>query len=404
MTLNRPRGLSLAILLLAMLALSAVLGALLARTSSGRQVARHEADRAQERYEAASAMNQVLAHVRAGQDPASAARDVSRSTGVEVLAAGDHILVAADSSPLQARLEPRAWQHVLFADTLNLNGLRGSFPPDDPHLPAQGTPPAPTARFLETIRARARASGILLAADPAACSFQPGGGAWQETVRDGLACSVYMGGGAGDALGWRAGDFRWSRMADRWIATSGEEFRLSNGVWTLRVPPQGSARLAGTLLVEGASLQIAGDLDLQGQLVIWEGFLAVPQGKVSVAAAPDTLAVAALAGTRTASRSPWSREPAPRPGDVLFHTGWSRLVVGDLSRPEETGALVLAQGRLLKRGARLLVAGVVAAGCADLDGVPAGEMVWSGRVGRLAPPELTARDVGVTDPTHLDVR
>lgn len=401
---TRRRGLSLAILLLVMVAMAAVLGALVARVGSARSATRHEQAKVQARYDATSAMNQVLALVRAGEAPVEAARTVTRATGVEVLVAGDRILVSGRGVALQAQLQPRAWKHVLFASILNLNGLRGAFRDDDPHRPAAGTPPTASDTFLETTRARALYSGILLTPEPADCRFQPGGGAWQATTVDGRQAFVYMGGGAGDALGWTAGSFRWTRDLDRWVASTGEELRLVNGTWTLLVPPGRPARLAGTILVDGASLQVRGGVSLQGQIVVWGGALQVAYGTLHVDAWPDTLAVAALAGPAAPTTTAWNVERVPRPGDVVCSTGWSGLRVGDLSRPEETGALVLAQSRLVKRGARLRIAGVVAAGRADLDGVPAGDLVWSGRVGRQAPDGLTATDLGVSAPSQPDVR
>lgn len=401
---TRRRGLSLAILLLVMVAIAAVLGALAARVGSARSATRHEQAKVQARYDTTSAMNQVLALVRAGEDPATAARTVTRTTGVEVLVAGDRILVSGRGVALQAQLQPRAWKHVLFASILNLNGLRGAFRADDPHRPTRGTPPTVSETFHETTRARALFSGIVLAPQPADCRFQPGGGAWQATTVAGRQAFVYMGGGAGDALGWTAGTFRWTRDLNRWVATTGEELRFSNGTWTLLVPPGRTGRLAGTVLVDGASLQVRGSVSLQGQIVVWGGALQVPYGQLGIEAWPDTLALAALAGPATPTTTPWTMDRVPRPGDLIFNTGWSALRVGDVTRPEETGALVLAQSRLVKRGARLRIAGVVAAGRADLDGVPAGDLVWSGRVGRMTPDGFVSTDVGVSAPSKLDVR
>lgn len=404
MTRTRRRGLSLAILLMVMLAVAVVLGAFMARVGTARHAARREEARTQARYDTTSAMNQVLARVRAGEAPKAAALAVSTATGVEVLVAGDRLLATGGGTALQARLQPRAWKHVLFAGTLNLNGVRGAFRADDPHMPAQGTPPAPTDTLLETMRARALYSGILLTRDLATCQFHPGGGAWQETTVGGRPAFLYMGGGAGDALGWTAGSYCWTREVDRWVSTSGDELRMVGGNWILTAPRGRTSRLAGTILVDGASLQVRGNVSLQGQFVVWGGALVVPWGTVRVEAWPDTLAVAALKGSGTPSETAWNRDPLPHPGDLVFPTGFSRLVVGDRTRPEETGALVLAEGRLVKRGARLLAAGVLAAGRADLDGVPAGDLVWSGRVGRQAPADFTATDVGVSAPSKLDVR
>jgi len=87
------------------------------------------------------------------------------------------------------------------------------------------------------------------------------------------------------------------------------------------------------------------------------------------------------------------------PGDLLLLRGTSRLTVGDLERPEQTGGLVLATGRLVKRGSNLRIAGVVAAGRADLDGVPAGSLLWSGRIDRLPPKHLESHDAHLTFPS-----
>lgn len=401
---TRRRGLSLAILLLVMVAIAAVLGAIVARVGSARSATRHEQAKVQARYDTTSAMNQVLALVRAGEDPATAARTVTRSTGVEVLVAGDRILVSGRGAALQAQLQPRAWKHVLFASVLNLNGLKGAFREDDPHRPARGTPPTVSESFRETIRARALFSGILLTERPADCRFQPGGGSWQATTVAGRQAFVYMGGGAGDALGWTAGAYRWTRDLNRWVATSGEELRFADGTWTLVVRPGRTANLAGTVLVDGASLQVRGNVAVQGQVVVWGGSLQAPFGSLRIDAWPDTLALAALTGTSPRTTTAWNVDRVARPGDLVFSTGWSSLRVGDLSRPDETGALVLAQSRLVKRGARLRIAGVVAAGRADVDGVPAGDLVWSGRVARQAPDGFTAVDLGVSAPSKLDVR
>jgi len=69
--------------------------------------------------------------------------------------------------------------------------------------------------------------------------------------------------------------------------------------------------------------------------------------------------------------------------------------VGDLTRPEETGGVVLAQARMVKRGCRVQVAGVVAAGRADMDGIAAGDLVWSGRPERLPPQGLESEDISL---------
>lgn len=395
---TRPRGLSLAMVLLATLVVAAALGALVTRLGAGHQAARREITRATDRYQAESALNLLLARIRQGEEASAAALEVARATGREVLVAGDRVLVPGASSSLQARLQPRAWRHVVLAGALDLSGVRGAFAEDDPHAPAEGAPPRASEELRATLRQEASTSGVYLAPDPAACVFRPGGGEWQRETIEGVASYRYLGGGEGESLGWRPGQRRWTHdLPDRWLSTAGDELRLEAGVWSLRGP----AVLPGTLMVEGASLRIEGDLSVHGRVVVWGGSLVCSEGAVTVQAAPDALAVAVVAGSATPATTDWARDPTAQPGDLVLSRGPAHLSVGDLSRPEETGGLVLVDGRAVVRGSRLALAGVLAAGRADLDGVPAEALAWSGRIGRQPPAGLLSTDMGLSGAQNL---
>jgi len=377
----RARGLSLAILLLTMMVLSVVLTGLVLRMQQARRVAAVDLDRTQRRYEALGATGQVLERVRKGEDLKAAARAVSTATGREVLVAGNRILVPDGAETVQASLVPRAWRHALMASDLDLNGVRGAFPKADPHGPTTGDPPTPNADFLPQARTRARQNGIHLTPRPEDCSFQPGEGPWQSTLLEGRPAFLNLANGV-----------RWTLDDQRWVSDRGEVFAWREGTWTLRAPT--ACNLEGSLLVEGASLEIQTDLTLGGRVVVWNGWLLL-KAPLRVTPGPDTLAVAVLAPGAATGTLDWARDPIPHPGDLLMPTGTARLTVGDLTRPEETGGVVLAQARLVKRGCRVQVAGVVAAGRADMDGIAAGDLVWSGRPERLPPQGLESEDISL---------
>jgi len=385
MNRTRRRGLSLAILLLSVMVLSVVTAAILTRLQQARHTQGMQVDRTRDQYDSVSALNQVLERVRRGEDLSGAARTVSSQTGREILVAGNRVLVSGSQGAVQASVVPRAWQHALVARDLDLNGLRGAFRQQDPHGPALGTPPTPTADFLPDARGRAQASGIHLTADPANCSFQPGGGTWQRTAQDGAVAFVQA-----------DGNGRWTLQAQRWTSESGVSLELRDRTWVLNA--QTPADLRGTILVEEASLEILAPLALAGDLVVWNGSLLL-DAPTQVQSGPGSLALAVLADPPATEILDWTVNPAPLPGDLLLLRGTSRLVVGNLDRPEQTGGLVLATGRLAKRGGGLKVAGVVVAGRADLDGVPAGSLVWSGRVDRLPPEHLESHDAHLSFPS-----
>ncbi len=375
----RARGLSLAILLLTMMVLSVVLTGLLLRMQQARRATGVDLERTQRRYEALGTTSQVLHRVRQGEDLQSAARAVSASTGREVLVAGNRILIPEGTGAVQASVIPRAWNHALVASNLDLNGVRGAFSRSEAHGPTTGVPPTPTADFLSRTRIGARENGIHLTPRPEDCSFQPGEGPWQASLVEGRRAFLNLADGG-----------RWILDGSRWISDRGAVFAWRDGTWTLQAPS--GCNLEGSLLVEGASLEVQTPLTLSGRLVVWNGWLLL-KAPVQVRPGPSTLAVAVLASGPATEPLDWARDPFPHPGDLLMPTGTARLQVGDLTRPEETGGVVLAQARLVKRGCRLEVAGVVAVGRADIDGIAAGDLVWSGRPGRLPPPDLESADV-----------
>ncbi len=385
MNRTRRRGLSLAILLLSVMVLSVVTAAILTRLQQARHTQGLQVDRIRDQYDSMSALNQVLERVRRGEDLSSAAHTVSSETGREILVAGNRLLVSGSQRAIRASVVPRAWQHALLARDLDLNGLRGAFSQEDPHGPALGTPPTPTADFLPEVRGRARTFGIHLTADPADCSFQPGGGTWQRTTQNGQPTFAEAGGTG-----------RWTRQGQGWTSDSGVRLELMDRTWVLTA--QAPADLQGTILVEEASLEIRAPLTLTGDLVVWNGSLLL-DALTQIQSGRGSLALAVLTDPPATELPGWNDWPTPVPGDLLLLRGTSRLTVGDLERPEQTGGLVLATGRLVKRGSNLRIAGVVAAGRADLDGVPAGSLLWSGRIDRLPPKHLESHDAHLTFPS-----
>ncbi|MGI5844738.1 MAG: hypothetical protein ACOX9B_11235 [Candidatus Xenobium sp.] len=388
---TRRRGLSLAILLLSVMVISVVTAAVLTRLQQARHTQALHLDRTRDRYDSMSALHQVLERIRRGEDLSNAAHTVSSQTGREILAAGNRLLVTGSQGTIQASVVPRAWQHALLARELNLNGLRGAFDPKDPHGPALGTPPAPTADFLTEARGWAQAAGIHLKATAADCSFQPGGGTWQRTYQNGRLVSIQAGGTA-----------RWTLEGQRWTSDGGACLELVDRTWILSAP--NPVELQGTLLVEETSLEIRSPLALTGELVVWNGSLLLDD-LMQIRPARASLALAVLTDIPAAELKNWNAQPTPFPGDLLLLQGRSRLTVGDLETAEKTGGLVLASGRLVKRGGNLQVAGVVAVGRAELNGVPAGSLVWSNRIERLPPEHLESQDAHLTfSNTEVQVR
>lgn len=382
---RRRRGFLMVVVLGIMAIVAVLLGALLLRGGTGRAAARHGAERAQARYAGASAMNAVLTRVRAGEPVAEAAARVSADTGQSILTAGDRLLVDGAAGPLVGRLGSLAYRHALFGATLDLAGANGAFAADDPHGPGTGRIPRATAGFLEAWRERADAEGIHLVPRPEECRFTPGGGAWRAEAGPSF---VYLGGGGGEALGWIPGVHRWTLAGGDWTCTTGEALQSGPTGWTWRSPAGGST-LPGPLLVEG-NLSVTGDLKVLGSVVVQGGALAIPSGTLEVQPGRSSLAVAAVGGSGTAL--PWSEDRQARPGDLLLTHGAGRLVVGDPARPHETGALVLADHRFVKNGARIRLAGVLAAGRLEVNGVAAGDYTWSSRIGRQPPEGLSQGD------------
>ncbi|HXE72975.1 MAG TPA: hypothetical protein VNO81_09970, partial [Candidatus Nitrosotenuis sp.] len=289
------------------------------------------------------------------------------------------LLVAIPEGPLQVQLVPGAFLHVLFGRSLSLNGMPGAFSPDDPRGPAQGDPPTATEGFRDWYLTRAREDGILLRPQADLCEFRPGGGSWVRESWQGNLSYRYLGGGRGQDMGWVPGSHRWVLSGGRWTSSTGQTFQSFLGGWLY----QGQGRLAGTLFADGCPLWMSGRLTLEGCAIAWDAPLVVWRGALQVDCPSSTLALAAL-GSPGEPR-PWAQDQEPRAGDLVV-AGGAALTVGDVLRAEETGALVLAQGRLVKRGAGLRLAGVAAAQRIELDGVPAGQYVWSGRLLRQPPP------------------
>lgn len=385
MNRTRRRGLSLVILLLSVMVLSVVTAAILTRLQQARHTQGLQIDRTRDQYDSMSALHQVLERVRRGEDLSHAARTVSSQTGREILVAGNRLLVTGSQGTVQASVVPRAWQHALLGRELDLNGLRGAFDPEDPHGPALGTPPAPTADFLPEARGRAHTAGIHLKATAADCSFQPGGGTWQRASQDGKLAFIQPGGTG-----------RWTLEGQRWTSERGVCLELVDRTWILSAPTP--VELQGTLLVEEASLEIRAPLALTGELVVWNGSLLL-DALTQILPGRASLALAVLTDAPAAELPDWNVRPTPFPGDLLLLQGRSRLTVGDPETDEKTGGLVLASGRLVKRGGNLQVAGVVAVGRADLDGVPAGSLIWSDRVDRLPPEHLESPDAHLSFPS-----
>jgi hypothetical protein len=381
---------ALALVLVVLALVAVVLGALVARRQQAQASLRQQAERARQRYLAVSALNEVLGLVNGGVGPVQAARQVSQRTGLEVLAAGDRLLACTSAGALAVQMEPRAWQHVLFAATLDLAGGRQAFA-GDPRGPAQGRPPGAAAGFRDHYLGQARDDGVILRRLPALCEFRPGGGTWVEQLYQGGPSFLYLGGGAGQALGWTPGRHRWVLRGSHWRASSGESFEMRQGAWVYRGP----GRLAGTVFADGCPLEIQGDLDLEGSLIAWQAPLSLTWGTVRVQPVPSTLAVAS-AGRPAGPIEPWNQDRQARAGDLLLLTGASaRLQVGDPAAAEETGGLVLAEGRLVKRGTGLTLAGVAAAGRIEIEGLPSQGLIWSGRISRQPPAFVEGGDLAL---------
>lgn len=385
---RRRRGFLMAVVLGITAVVALLLGALLLRGGTGRTAARHDADRAQARYEATSALNAVLARVGRGQTTAQAAAAVSAATGQTVLSVGDRLLVDRAGGPLLARVGSLAFRHALFGATLDLAGAEGAFREDDPHRPGTGRIPLAEAGFLEAWRTRTDAEGIHLVPQPEECRFAPGGGAWRAEAGPSF---LYLGGGGGEALGWVPGVHRWTLADGEWRCTTGERLQPGPDGWTWRSAPGGST-LAGPVLAEG-SLEVTGDLRILGTLIVQGGALSVRQGTLDLQPGDSTLALAAVGGDGN-PRS-WSADRRGRPGDVLIVDGSGRLVVGDPALPEETGALVLADNRFVKNGGRIRLVGVLAASLLQVNGVASGDYTWSSRVGRQPPEGLSRGDASL---------
>jgi len=389
---SHRRGFALVIVLSLVVVLALTAGALMLRQSAGRRAVAQEVARANSRHQAMGHLSRVLDRVRRGESPSQSAAWVRETQGLDCRFVGGRFLLDCEGAELLlGRLESRAYGHVLFGASLDLRGREGGFDPNDSHAPSLGQPPQPEPGCLELRREKALKGGILLTARPEDCRFQPGGGTWQAVNWEGKPSFLYFGGGLGDALGWVPGAHRWTLLGNTWTCTTGEEFLWREGEWVLRR----GGTLPGSLLVEGAHLRIERDLRLEGELVVWGGGLEVERGSLDLhPGASSTLAVAVLHGAPQAGESrSWNQDRNLRPGDLILSTGSARLVVGDPLRPEQTGALVLAQGRLVRVGGGLSLVGVAAAGRMEIRGVPAQDLVWSGRVSRMPPEGFTGGDV-----------
>ncbi len=386
------RGFALVTILALVMVLALTAGTLMLRQSAGRSAVTRGVARANHRHQALGHLSQVLDRVRRGESPSQAAAWLRETRGLDCRVVGGRFLLDCEGAdPLLARLESRAYGHVLFGTSLDLRGREGGFEPEDPHAPSLGQPPEPEPGCLELWRERALREGILLAARPEDCRFQPGGGVWQEVEWEGNPSFLYLGGGLGEARDWAPGGHRWTLLGSTWTCTTGEELVWRDGSW---VVSRGGS-LPGPVLVEGAHFRIEKDLRVEGALVVWGGGLEIQRGTLDLQpGASSTLAVAVLHGRPQAGESPsWNQDRNLRGGDLVLSTGSARLVVGDPLRPEQTGSLVLAQGRLVRVGGGLSLVGVAAAGRMEMRGVPAQDLVWSGRVARMPPEGLTGGDV-----------
>ncbi len=388
----RRRGFALVMVLSLVLVLALTAGTVMLRQSAGHRAVARGVARAALRHEAMGHLSQVLDRVRQGESPSQAAAWVRETQGMDCRFVGGRFLLDCEGTDLlMARLDSRAYSHVLFGASLDLRGREGGFEPEDPHAPALGQPPEPEPGCLDLWRDRALSEGILLAARPEDCRFKPGGGVWQAALWEGNPSFLYLGGGLGEARGWVPGAHRWTLLGSTWTCTTGEELLWREGEWVLR---RGGI-LPGPLLVEGAHFRIEKDLRVEGTLVVWGGGLEIQRGTLDLQpGASSTLAVAVLHGLPQAVESPsWNQDRNLRAGDLVLSTGSARLLVGDPLRPEQTGALVLAQGRLVRVGGGLSLVGVAAAGRMEMRGVPAQDLVWSGRVARMPPEGFTGGDV-----------
>ncbi len=378
------RGFAMVLVLSLLLVLALTAGTLMLRQSAGRRALVHGLARISLRHQALGHLSRVLDRVRQGESPSRAAAWLSETEGLDCRFVGGRFLLdCEEAGVLLARLESRAYGHVLFGAALDLRGGEGGFKADDPHAPALGQPPEPDSECLELWRSRASEDGILLKVRPEDCRFQPGGGLWQVGVWEGRPSQLYLGGGRGEALGWVPGAHRWTLQGKTWACSTGEELLWQDGTWVLRR----GGTLLGSVLVEGAHLRIEKDLRLDGGLVVWGGGLEIQRGELGAHPGPtSTLAVAVLRGAPGAGELPsWNQDRNLRPGDLVLATGNARLSVGDPERPEQTAGLVLAQGRLVRVGGGVRLVGVAAAGRVEVRGVPAQDLLWSGRVSRLPP-------------------
>jgi len=385
------RGFVMAVVLVAAVLLTLLAEVLLLRQAAGHRAASHGALAYQKRYESLSLLSELLARLQQGDTPEEATAAVD-PTGQAILYAGDRFLV--DDGPegtLVARLSSRAYGHVLFGTSLDLRGAQGGFCAEDPRAPAQGTPPGPQAGFLDAWRRKALQEGILLLPEPEECRFRPGGGEWMAASQDGRPSFLYLGGGAGEGLGWTPGLHRWTLEKGAWTCTTGESLQWSQGTWEVRK----GGRLAGPLLIQGSALRVSQDARVDGTVVVWGGALELGRGTLAVH--PDqtsSLAIAVLRGEATAVESqPWNQDRALRPGDLVLATGSAGLEVGYPHHPEATGGLVLAQNRLVRIGGGFRLAGVATADRVEIHGVPAQDLVWSGRVSRIPPEGLGGGDL-----------
>jgi hypothetical protein len=386
------RGFALVVILSLLMLLALTTGTVMLRQSAGQRAVARGVARAALRHQAMGHLSQVLERVRQGESPSQAAAWARETQGLDCRFVGGRFLLDCGGTDLLlARLDSRAYNHVLFGISLDLQGREGAFKPEDPHAPALGRPPGPEPGFLELWREKALNGGILLAARPEDCHFNPGGGIWQRTSLAGNPSFLYLGGGLGEERGWVPGVHCWTLLGSTWTCTTGEELLWTKGSWVLR---RGGS-LSGPLLVEGAPLRIEKDLRLDGELVVWGGGLEIQRGTLEVhPGASSALAIAVLHGGPLVAELPsWNQDRVLRNGDLILSTGSARLVVGDPLRPEQTGALVLAQGRLVRVGGGLSLVGVAAATRVEMRGVPAQGLVWSGRVARMPLEGLAGGDV-----------
>lgn len=384
------RGFVLAVVLVAAVLLTLLAEVLLLRQAAGRRAADHGVQASQKRYEALSRLSELRARLQEGNTPEQAAAAVARP-GQAILSAGDRFLVdSGTDGALVVRLSSRAYGHVLFGTLLDLRGEAGAFSVEDPKAPARGRPPGPQAGFLDAWRQKALQEGILLLPQLEDCRFQPGGGQWMAVPQEGKPSFLYLGGGRGEDWGWTPGLHRWTLENSAWTCTTGESLRYSEGTWEIRK----GGRLAGPLLIQGANLRVAQDVRVDGAVVVWGGALEFNRGTLAVhPEGTSSLAIAVLRGENAAVEpQAWNQDRTLRPGDLVLATGSAGLEVGDVRHPEATGGLVLAQNRLIRVGGGFRLAGVAMADLVEIHGVPAQDLVWSGRVGRFPPEGLGGGD------------